>query len=55
MTTPGTSTPLGTNPDIPNALNFENLFQYTPIQHDIVSHVLTLGYAAMAAGFVTSS
>ena len=31
---------------------FENLFIYTPLQHDIVSHVLTLGFAAQAAGLV---
>lgn len=32
-------------------LNFENLFTYTPLQHDIVAHVFTLGYATQAAGF----
>lgn len=41
------------NPDqIVDGINFENLFTYTPIQYDIVSHVLTLGYAAQAAGLV---
>ncbi|PYZ97288.1 rhodopsin [Alteribacter lacisalsi] len=33
-------------------INFENLFTYTPMQHDIVSHVLTLGFVAHAAGLV---
>ena len=33
-------------------LNFENFLAYSPIQHDIIAHVLTLGYAAQAAGFV---
>ncbi|MBE9191880.1 bacteriorhodopsin [Gloeocapsopsis crepidinum LEGE 06123] len=33
-------------------INFENLLTYTPFQHGIVGHVLTLGYAAQAAGFV---
>lgn len=37
--------------EFPN-VTIENLFAYTPVQHDIVSHVLTLGYAAMAAGLV---
>lgn len=36
----------------PDGLVFENLFSYSPLQHDIVSHVLTLGYAAQAAGLV---
>jgi len=30
----------------------ENYFSYSPVAHDIVSHVLTLGYAAMATGLV---
>ncbi len=33
-------------------INFENLLNYTPFQHGIVGHVLTLGYAAQAAGLV---
>lgn len=33
-------------------MNFENLFEYNVFQYNIVSHVLTLGYAAMAAGLV---
>ena len=33
-------------------LTMENYFSYSPVAHDIVSHVLTLGYAAMAAGLV---
>ncbi len=32
--------------------NLENLFSYTSVQWDIVSHILTLGYAAHAAAFV---
>lgn len=36
---------------IPVGLNFENLFSYTPLQHGIIAHVLTLGYATQAAGF----
>jgi hypothetical protein len=36
-------------------LNFENLFSYTPMAYDMVSHVLTLGYAVMLAGCFTSS
>jgi len=35
-----------------DGLTFENIMVYTPIQHDIVSHVLTLGFAAQAAGLV---
>jgi bacteriorhodopsin len=35
-----------------NHLTFENFFSYGPAQYDIVDHFLTLGYAAMAAGFV---
>lgn len=30
-------------------LNFENLFSYSPMGYDMVSHVLTLGYAVMLA------
>lgn len=37
---------------IPQGLNLENLFIYTPLQHDIISHLLTLGVGAMATGFV---
>jgi bacteriorhodopsin len=33
-------------------LNFENLLIYTPAQHAIIANVLTLGYAAQAAGLV---
>jgi bacteriorhodopsin len=33
-------------------LNFENYLTYSPLQHDIISHVLTLGYAAQLAGLV---
>lgn len=30
-------------------LSFENLFTYSPMAHDMVAHVLTLGYAVMLA------
>ncbi len=30
-------------------LTFENLFSYSPMAHDMVAHVLTLGYAVMLA------
>ena len=30
-------------------LNFENLFSYSPMAYDMISHVLTLGYAVMLA------
>lgn len=30
-------------------MSFENLFSYSPVGHDIVAHVLTLGYAVMLA------
>ena len=33
-------------------LNYENYFTYEPWQFAFVDHMLTLGYAAMAAGFV---
>lgn len=33
-------------------MNVENLYDYNVLQYTIVAHVLTLGYAAMAAGFV---
>ncbi|MFI6243174.1 bacteriorhodopsin [Micromonospora sp. NPDC050795] len=33
-------------------MNFENEFSYNVIQYTLVSHVLTLGYAVMAAGLV---
>ncbi|MBQ1025222.1 bacteriorhodopsin [Micromonospora sp. C95] len=33
-------------------MNFENEFGYNVIQYTLVSHVLTLGYAVMAAGLV---
>jgi hypothetical protein len=35
-----------------NPLTMENYFSYSPVAHDIVAHVLTLGYAAMIAGLV---
>ncbi|WBB79245.1 bacteriorhodopsin [Micromonospora sp. WMMD882] len=33
-------------------MNFENLFDYDVTQYTLVSHVLTLGFAVMAAGLV---
>ncbi|WP_051314804.1 bacteriorhodopsin [Alteribacter aurantiacus] len=33
-------------------INFENVFNYSIMQHDIVAHVLTLGFVAHAAGLV---
>lgn len=30
----------------------ENFLTYTPLQHDLISHLLTLGVGAMAVGFV---
>lgn len=33
-------------------MNFENLYEYDFVSYTIVSHVLTLGYAAMAGGLV---
>lgn len=36
---------------VSTGLVLENILTYTPLQHDLVSHVLTLGYAAQAAGF----
>lgn len=38
--------------DVPSGLNLENILIYTPLQHDIVSHLLTLGVGSMAVGFV---
>lgn len=38
--------------DVPSGLNLENILIYTPLQHDIISHLLTLGVSAMAVGFV---
>jgi bacteriorhodopsin len=33
-------------------INLENLLSYSPLQYQIVSHILVLGFAAQAAGFV---
>jgi bacteriorhodopsin len=33
-------------------VTFENLFEFTPMGYQIVSHILTLGYAAMAAALL---
>jgi bacteriorhodopsin len=35
-----------------NRMNIENLLTYSPIQWQIVAHILVLGYATQAAGFV---
>lgn len=37
---------------IPEGLNLENFLVYTPLQHDLISHFLTLGVGTMAVGFV---
>jgi bacteriorhodopsin len=37
---------------IVTGINYENLFNYSPLQYDIVANILTLGYAAQAAGLV---
>ena len=46
------STLLGQIQTFPQGLNLENFLVYTPLQHDIISHLLTLGVGAMAVGFV---
>lgn len=38
--------------EFPQGLNLENILLYTPLQHDLISHLLTLGVGAMAVGFV---
>ncbi len=43
---------LGQAQAFPQGLNLENFLVYTPLQHDIISHLLTLGVGAMAVGFV---
>jgi bacteriorhodopsin len=43
---------LGQAQPIPQGLNLENFLVYTPLQHDLISHLLTLGVGAMAVGFV---
>ena len=43
---------LGQTQSFPPGLNLENFLVYTPLQHDIISHLLTLGVGAMAVGFV---
>ncbi|MEP0914941.1 hypothetical protein NDI45_29015 [Leptolyngbya sp. GB1-A1] len=35
-----------------DGLIFENLFTYMPLQHNLISHILTLGYAAQLVGLV---
>ena len=39
-------------PDVPPGINLENWLVYTPIQRQLVSHLLTLGVGAQACGFV---
>ena len=36
----------------PPGVNLENFLEYTPIQRQLISHLLTLGVSAMACGFV---
>lgn len=43
---------LGQIQSFPQGLNLENFLVYTPLQHDLISHLLTLGVGAMAVGFV---
>lgn len=38
--------------NIPPGINMENWLVYTPIQRQLVSHLLTLGVSTMACGFV---
>lgn len=38
-------------PDRPN-LNLENFLEFSPVQYDLISHTLTLGYAAHFAGLL---
>lgn len=38
--------------ELPQGLNLENVLVYSPLQHDLISHLLTLGVGAMAVGFV---
>ncbi|WP_413160941.1 bacteriorhodopsin [Capilliphycus salinus ALCB114379] len=37
---------------IPEGLNLENLLTYSPLQHQLISHLLVLGVSAQAVGFV---
>lgn len=37
---------------VPAGLNMENLFTYSPLQHQLISHLLILGVSAQAVGFV---
>lgn len=37
---------------VPEGLNMENLLVYTPLQYQLISHLLTLGVSAMAVGFI---
>ena len=38
--------------NLPPGINMENFLVYTPIQRQLISHLLTLGVSAMACGFV---
>lgn len=38
--------------NVPPGINMENFLVYTPIQRQLISHLLTLGVSAMACGFV---
>jgi len=37
---------------VPEGTIMENLLTYSPVQHQLISHLLTLGVSAMAVGFV---
>ncbi|WP_346291741.1 bacteriorhodopsin [Sphaerothrix gracilis] len=43
---------IGQESVVPQGLNLENFLIYTPLQHDLISHFLTLGVGTMAVGFV---
>jgi len=38
--------------EIPEGLNLENLLTYSPLQHQLISHLLVLGVSAQAVGFI---
>jgi len=37
---------------VPEGTIMENLLTYSPVQHQLISHLLTLGVSVMAVGFV---
>lgn len=37
---------------VPEGTIMENLLTYSPVQHQLISHLLTLGVSAMGVGFV---